>query len=67
MYLSLILMYFGFALAWGVLWIFLPAVLFSILNVFTAIREEKFLVQKLGYQYGEYMKAVPWRFIPGVF
>jgi protein-S-isoprenylcysteine O-methyltransferase Ste14 len=67
MYLSLILMYFGFALAWGVLWIFLPAFLFSILTVFTAIREEEFLVQKLDSQYVEYMKAVPYRFIPGVF
>lgn len=67
MYLSLILMYFGFAIAWGVLWIFLPAFLFSILTVFTAIREEEFLVQKLGSQYEEYMRAVPWRFIPKVF
>jgi protein-S-isoprenylcysteine O-methyltransferase Ste14 len=67
MYLSLILMYFGFAIAWGVLWIFLPASMFSTLAVFTATREEEFLVQKLGSQYKEYMKAVPWRFIPGVF
>jgi protein-S-isoprenylcysteine O-methyltransferase Ste14 len=67
MYLSLILMYFGFAIAWGILWIFLPAFLLSILTVFTAIREEKFLVQKLGSQYKEYMSAVPWRFVPGIF
>jgi len=67
MYLSLILMYFGFAIAWGVLWIFLPAFLLSILTVSTAIREEEFLVQRLGSQYKEYMSAVPWRFIPGIF
>lgn len=67
MYLSLILMYFGFAIVWGVLWILVPAFLFSILSVFTAIREEEFLIQKLGSQYKEYVKAVPWRFIPGVF
>lgn len=67
MYLSLILLYFGFAIAWGILWLFLPAFLLSILTIFTAIREEEFLVQKLGSQYKEYMKTVPWRFIPGVF
>ena len=67
MYLSLILMYFGFAIAWGVLWIFLPAFLFSILTVLTAIREEQFLVRKLDSQYEEYMRQVHWRFIPRVF
>jgi protein-S-isoprenylcysteine O-methyltransferase Ste14 len=67
MYLSLILMYFGFAIAWGVLWIFLPAFLLSVLAVFTAIREEEFLLRKLGSQYEEYIRAVPWRFIPKVF
>jgi protein-S-isoprenylcysteine O-methyltransferase Ste14 len=67
MYLSLILMYFGFAIAWGVLWIFLPSFLFSILIVLTAIREEEFLARKLGSQYEEYMQHVPWRFIPGIF
>ena len=67
MYLSLILMYFGFATAWGVLWIFLPAFLFSILTVLTALREEEFLAQKLGSQYEEYMRSVPWRFIPRIF
>jgi protein-S-isoprenylcysteine O-methyltransferase Ste14 len=61
------LMYFGFAIAWGVLWIFLPAFLFSILTVLTALREEKYLVWKLGSQYEEYIKAVPWRFIPKIF
>jgi protein-S-isoprenylcysteine O-methyltransferase Ste14 len=60
-------MYFSFAIAWGVLWIFLPAFLLSILTVSTAIREEEFLVQRLGSQYKEYMSAVPWRFIPGIF
>jgi len=67
MYLSLILMNFGFAIAWGIFWIFLPVFLFSILTVLVAIREEKFLVQKLGSQYKEYMRLVPWRFIPRVF
>ena len=67
MYLSLILVNFGFAVAWGIYWIFLPVFLFSISNALVAIREEKFLVQKLGSQYKDYMRQVPWRFIPGVF
>ena len=67
MYLSLILMNIGFAIAWGIYWIFLPVFLFSISNALVAIREEKFLVQKLGSQFKEYMLQVPWRFIPGIF
>ena len=67
MYLSLILMNFGFAVAWGIYWIFLPVFLFSISNALVAIREEKFLVGKLGSQYKEYMRQVPWRFIPKIF
>jgi protein-S-isoprenylcysteine O-methyltransferase Ste14 len=67
MYLSLILMYFGMAIGWGVVWMLIPALLFSILSIITAIEEEKFLLRKLGPQYGEYMKKVPWRFIPKIF
>lgn len=67
MYLSLILVNIGFAIAWGIYWIFLPVFLFTILTALVAIREEKFLVEKLGSQYKEYMRQVPWRFIPRVF
>jgi protein-S-isoprenylcysteine O-methyltransferase Ste14 len=67
MYLSLILMYLGLAIAWGVTWMLLPAVFFSAVTVLTAIQEEKFLLQKFGHQYEEYQHQVPWRFIPGVF
>lgn len=67
MYLSLILMYLGLALAWGVVWMLVPAVLFSILTVFIAIREEAFMLQKFGSQYESYMQKVPWRFIPRIF
>ena len=67
MYLSLILMYLGLALAWGVVWMLVPAVLFSLLTVFIAIAEEAFMVQKFGRQYEEYMQKVPWRFIPKIF
>jgi len=67
MYLSLILMYLGLALAWGVVWMLVPAVLFSIFTVFVAIREEAFMLQKFGRQYENYMQKVPWRFIPKIF
>lgn len=67
LYLSLILMYLGLALAWGVVWILVPVVFFSILTVFIAIKEEAFMLQKFGRQYKNYMQKVPWRFIPKIF
>jgi protein-S-isoprenylcysteine O-methyltransferase Ste14 len=67
MYLSLILMYLGLAIAWGVVWMLLPALLFSVLTVLTTIKEEEFLLRRFGHQYEEYMQAVPWRLIPKVF
>ena len=67
MYLSLILIYLGLALTWGVIWMLVPAVLFSVLTVFIAIKEEAFMVQKFGRQYEDYMQKVPWRFIPKIF
>ena len=67
MYLSLILMYLGLALAWGIVWMLVPAVLFSIFTVFVAISEEVFMLQKFGRRYEDYMQKVPWRFIPKIF
>jgi len=67
MYLSLILMYLGLAIAWGVVWMLLPSLLFSALTVLTTIKEEEFLLRRFGRQYEEYMQAVPWRLIPKVF
>ena len=67
LYISVILMNFGLALAWGIIWILVPVVIFSILTVLTAIREEEAMKEKFGKEYEEYMKRVPWRFIPGVF
>ena len=61
MYSSLILMYLGLAIAWGVVWMLLPALLFSVLTVLTTIKEEEFLLRRFGHQYEEYMQAVPWR------
>jgi protein-S-isoprenylcysteine O-methyltransferase Ste14 len=67
MYLSLVLMYLGVAIAWGVVWMLIPSLLFSALTVLTAIREEAFLLRKSGREYEEYMQDVPWRFIPKIF
>jgi protein-S-isoprenylcysteine O-methyltransferase Ste14 len=67
MYLSLILMYLGLAMAWGVVWMLLPSLFFSALNVLIAIKEEEFLLRRFGHQYEEYMQEVPWRFIPKIF
>jgi protein-S-isoprenylcysteine O-methyltransferase Ste14 len=67
MYLSLILMYLGLAIAWGVVWMLLPSLFFSVLTVLTTIKEEEFLLRRFGHQYEEYMQAVPWRLIPKIF
>jgi protein-S-isoprenylcysteine O-methyltransferase Ste14 len=67
MYLGLILMCLGLAIAWGVVWMLIPSLLSSALRVFTAMKEEEFLLQRFGHQYEKYMKAVPWRFVPKVF
>lgn len=67
MYLSLILMYLGLAIAWGVVWMLLPSLLFSVLTVLTTIKEEEFLLRRFSHQYKEYMQAVPWRLIPKIF
>jgi protein-S-isoprenylcysteine O-methyltransferase Ste14 len=67
MYLSLILIYFGLATAWGIVWMFIPTVIFTGLIVVIAIKEEEFLSRELGTQYENYARDVPWRFIPKIF
>ncbi len=67
MYLSLILMYLGLAIAWGVVWMLVPAILFSVVTVLVAVKEEEYLLQRFGRAYEEYMRSVPWRLLPGVF
>jgi protein-S-isoprenylcysteine O-methyltransferase Ste14 len=67
LYLSLIVMFFGLAVGWGVFWMFVPAVLFSAVTVCIAIEEEKYLLQRFGDEYREYLRSVRWRMIPGVF
>ena len=66
MYSSLILMYLGLALIFGIAWMLLPAVVFSVDAVMVAFREEDYLLKTFGREYREYMRTVPWRFIPHV-
>lgn len=67
LYLSLIVINLGLALAFGVPWALVPAVLFSFLSVLTALREEQFLLGRFPEQYGRYRERVRWRMIPGLF
>jgi protein-S-isoprenylcysteine O-methyltransferase Ste14 len=67
MYLSLIIMFLGLAVGWGILWMIAPAVLFSALTVIIAIKEEEFLLERFGNQYKEYLRRVRWRMIPRVY
>ena len=66
-YLGLILIYFGFALGFGVVWMLVPAVAFTVLTYLTAIKEEELLKERFGKEYEEYARQVPWRFIPRIF
>ncbi len=67
MYLSLVVMYIGLAVAWGILWMIVPSLFFSALTVMTAVKEEEYLLKKFGRKYEQYMQHVPWRLIPGIF
>jgi protein-S-isoprenylcysteine O-methyltransferase Ste14 len=67
MYISLIMLYLGIAVAWGIVWMFIPVVVFAILTILTALKEEQYMLGKFGQQYQEYMKQAPWRMIPKIF
>jgi protein-S-isoprenylcysteine O-methyltransferase Ste14 len=66
LYLSLIVMDIGIALAFGNIWSLLLAAVISLSMIMTALKEEVFLREKFG-EYGKYMEKVPWRMIPGIF
>lgn len=65
-YLGLILIYFGFAFGFGIVWALIPVVIFTTLTCLTAIKEEELLKSKFGNEYEDYMKHVPWRLIPKI-
>ena len=66
MYTSVFLIYFGLALVWGIGWMLVPAALWSIITVAIAVKEEQLLLQRFGSGYEEYLRKVPYRFIPHV-
>jgi len=65
-YLGLVLIYFGFALGFAVVWMVIPAVIFTILTYLTAVKEEELLKERFGKEYEEYARQVPWKFIPRI-
>lgn len=67
LYLSAIIINFGIALAFGVVLTLTLAVVSFFHWIFTALKEEDFLLQKFGEEYRQYKKDVPWRFFPGIF
>jgi protein-S-isoprenylcysteine O-methyltransferase Ste14 len=67
MYLGLIATFFGVSIAWGIIWMLIPSVIFSLLTVLIAFKEEEYLQKKFGDQYRKYMQKVCWRFIPKIF
>jgi len=66
-YLGLILAYLGASLWFGSVLPIVVAIVLSTFLVLTALKEEESLLRKFGKEYEEYMRRVPWRFIPKVF
>ena len=67
LYLSLIAMNIGIALAFGVMITFVMALLTIIHWIITALKEEAVLLQTFPHEYMQYRQEVRWRMIPGVF
>jgi len=67
LYLSLILQNIGIALAFGVMIIFVMALLTIIHWIVTVLKEEAVLLQTFPHEYMRYKQEVRWRMIPGVF
>jgi protein-S-isoprenylcysteine O-methyltransferase Ste14 len=67
LYLSVIVMNIGIALAFGVVVTFVIALLTVLHWIASALKEEVFLLQKFGDEYKRYQEHVRWRFLPGIF
>jgi protein-S-isoprenylcysteine O-methyltransferase Ste14 len=67
LYLSLIVMNIGIALAFGVIITFVMAFLTIIHWIVTSLKEEEVLLQRFPCEYKQYMQEVRWRMIPGIF
>lgn len=67
LYLSVIVMNVGIALAFGVV-LTLAIAMASIFHwIMASLKEEVFLLQKFGDEYSQYKENVRWRFLPGIF
>lgn len=66
LYLSIIVMNIGIALAFGVIVTYIVALISIIHWTITSVKEEEFLIHQLP-QYVQYKKDVRWRMIPGIF
>jgi len=67
LYLSLIFMNIGIAIAFGVMITFIFALLTIIHWVLTAIKEEEALMKQFPVEYALYKQRVRWRMIPWIF
>ena len=67
LYLSLIIINIGIALAFGGLITLILSFVYSFGWGMIAIKEEKFLLQKFPTEYRAYMNHVKWRILPNIF
>ena len=67
LYLSVIAMNIGIALAFGVMLTFILALLTIIHWVLTALKEEEALMKQFPIEYATYIQRVQWRMIPLIF
>ena len=67
LYLSLLAMNIGIALAFGVMMTFILALLTIIHWVLTALKEEESLMKQFPVEYPKYKQRVRWFMVPGVF
>jgi len=67
LYLSLIVLNVGIALAFGVMITFVIGLLTIIHWIITSLKEEDVLLQKFPNEYTRYKQEVRWRMIPGIF
>ena len=66
-YTGFIFYYFGCLFIFGFLSMLIPIFVFSYIFYDSAVREENFLINRFGKDYEEYMKKVPYRFVPKIF